>query len=708
MQSDYVVRFTGQDNLSNTVNKVKKDLQDVGSASSSIEKINQKFEKIINSSAPLKRQLRDLQGIMAKMNLDGLSNTEQFTKIAEEAGRIKNAISDASVATQKYANDTMALQASIQAFQGIAAAGTTVVGVMGLLGTENENVKNSILKVQSALAVLNGVQAIANTLNKDSVLMLKMKQIWTATNTAATVKETVATTVNTMATIANTTATKAWNVAKAIGKAILGDYTGLILVGAGALVTYALSTNKATDTTEKNTNAIRTQNKAFQAYQNTISDLTGKYVELKSGWRSLKTTFEKNAWIKNNQQKFAELGVSISNVTDAEKVFGSNTQAIVQSMIQRAKYAMKYQEAMQLVRQIINEQTKHNNAVAAGEDEFVHLAKANELQGQLNEKVKEMQKYAPKQTFKTSGGSAKSSNTNKSGGSTEVKAVAGSIQDLQNKISELQKKLNYGLIPADKISETKKRIAELKSELGGKKALMQGFQITNDSSLTKYTENVRELEKTDLDLVNANQLLINSNMQLDEFWNNDAIDNSIKQLHNQITAIEKNADAWGYYAQMIGSVGQAMDILGNSSEAQVAKFAVNTAAILANAVSTIAAMNAEALAKGASSAFSLPFPANLAAWATVFATITSIFASLPKFAEGGVVGGNSYFGDKVLARVNSGEMIFNKRQQKNLFNALDGGGVYEVVWKLRGADLYGSMKNYSKTVAKTGKRTGII
>ncbi|MGB4239478.1 MAG: hypothetical protein WBJ87_07725, partial [Candidatus Hydrothermia bacterium] len=41
---------------------------------------------------------------------------------------------------------------------------------------------------------------------------------------------------------------------------------------------------------------------------------------------------------------------------------------------------------------------------------------------------------------------------------------------------------------------------------------------------------------------------------------------------------------------------------------------------------------------------------------------------IPKFATGGVVGGNEYSGDKILARVNSGEMILNAQQQANLFN----------------------------------------
>jgi hypothetical protein len=48
---------------------------------------------------------------------------------------------------------------------------------MGLLGSKNENLARAIMKVQSVLAVLNGVQAIANVLNKDSALMLRIKQI---------------------------------------------------------------------------------------------------------------------------------------------------------------------------------------------------------------------------------------------------------------------------------------------------------------------------------------------------------------------------------------------------------------------------------------------------------------------------------------------------------------------------------------------------
>ena len=48
------------------------------------------------------------------------------------------------------------------------------------------------------------------------------------------------------------------------------------------------------------------------------------------------------------------------------------------------------------------------------------------------------------------------------------------------------------------------------------------------------------------------------------------------------------------------------------------------------------------------------------------------------YAGGGIIPGSRYAGDRLTANVNSGEMILNKRQQNNLFNAIDqdklGGG----------------------------------
>lgn len=140
MATDYVVRFTGQDNISGTINQVKQKLEDVGSSTTKLDSIQQKFQKIEQSTAPLKRKLRDLKGLMAQMNLDGLSNTDLFNQMAQAAGTYSDALGDASAATAVFANDNFKLEAMAQGLSGVAGAASIATGVMGVLGTENEKV----------------------------------------------------------------------------------------------------------------------------------------------------------------------------------------------------------------------------------------------------------------------------------------------------------------------------------------------------------------------------------------------------------------------------------------------------------------------------------------------------------------------------------------------------------------------------------------
>ena len=76
------------------------------------------------------------------------------------------------------------------------------------------------------------------------------------------------------------------------------------------------------------------------------------------------------------------------------------------------------------------------------------------------------------------------------------------------------------------------------------------------------------------------------------------------------------------------------------------------------------------------------------------------------FANGGVVGGNSYTGDKVPIAVNSGEMILNGGQQARLFAMANGsnssngrGGTVE--FEIRGDKLVGVLNNYNKKMIRT-------
>lgn len=72
--------------------------------------------------------------------------------------------------------------------------------------------------------------------------------------------------------------------------------------------------------------------------------------------------------------------------------------------------------------------------------------------------------------------------------------------------------------------------------------------------------------------------------------------------------------------------------------------------------------------------------------------------NIQRFADGGIVGGSSFTGDRVPAMVNSGEMILNKTQQDRLFKIANGGapGDNAVTFHISGTDLVGVLNNNSR------------
>ena len=341
MANDYRVVLSGEDRLSGTIKNVRNELNNTVKSGTKLDEIKRKFDRIQSSAAPLKNKLRSLRAMMADMNLDGLTNTDVFGQMAEQAGQYADAIADAQQATRAFADDNMKLQAVTDSFNLMTGAVGIATGAMGLLGVENERVEQAMLKVQSAIAIMNGVQQVATLLNKDSVLMLRLKQIAIEANTASTVKNTAVEGASTVATKINTIAQTAWNVAKAVAKALLGDFSGLLLVGAGILATYAIATASATDEQEKNNEATEKAKTVQQEYMQNAAEqagsLVGKYMELRTQWNMLRTDGEKLQFMKQQESTIKSLGGKVGDLNDLEDYFNKNTKNVVRALELRAK-----------------------------------------------------------------------------------------------------------------------------------------------------------------------------------------------------------------------------------------------------------------------------------------------------------------------------------------------------------------------------------
>lgn len=84
--------------------------------------------------------------------------------------------------------------------------------------------------------------------------------------------------------------------------------------------------------------------------------------------------------------------------------------------------------------------------------------------------------------------------------------------------------------------------------------------------------------------------------------------------------------------------------------------------------------------------------------AAVAAALSMAKSNKSKFANGGIVGGNSFTGDRVTAQVNSGEMILNKAQQARLFKLANGSAVggQQVEFHISGTELVGVLNNQNR------------
>lgn len=142
------------------------------------------------------------------------------------------------------------------------------------------------------------------------------------------------------------------------------------------------------------------------------------------------------------------------------------------------------------------------------------------------------------------------------------------------------------------------------------------------------------------------------------------------------SAIQSNYD----YADSLNAIGNVISSVTNLTNEGAAGW-LQYAANLVNSISSaipameklFAANQAIATSQAAASAAATP----IVGWITAIGAIGAMmaaFASIPKFANGGIIPGNMFSGDRVPVMANSGEMLLNRTQQNNLFNLLSSGG----------------------------------
>lgn len=200
-------------NAPKTLGEIKTELQEIGTTGEqSTDKVTQGVEEVTTATVSLKTQLRQMKDQLNTLD----ESSPEFRALAVEAAQLEDRIADVNNRVKLLASDTKRLDGLIGAGQAIGGAFQAAQGAMALFGTESAAVQKAIQNVIAVQGVMNGVQTLANALNKDAVAGMYLRMGLEKLQKASTIA---------MAAVQRT-----------LNAAMAANPIGLIVVGIGALI----------------------------------------------------------------------------------------------------------------------------------------------------------------------------------------------------------------------------------------------------------------------------------------------------------------------------------------------------------------------------------------------------------------------------------------------------------------------------------------
>lgn len=187
-------------------------------------KVTDNVDQTAKSVGNLKTQLRQAQNEVNELSAKFGATSEQAVNAAKRAAELKDAIGDAKSLTDAF-NPDAKFKALTSTLGGVAGGFSAVQGAVGLLGEESQSVEKAILKVQSAMAISQGVQAIGESVDSFRQLgaVIRATTLYQKALAGATAVQTF---VMNGATLA----------AKALRGALIATGVGALVVGVGLLI----------------------------------------------------------------------------------------------------------------------------------------------------------------------------------------------------------------------------------------------------------------------------------------------------------------------------------------------------------------------------------------------------------------------------------------------------------------------------------------
>jgi hypothetical protein len=248
------------------VKSLKEEMEDLKKAEVDLDKvnkdINKSFQQIYGDLQPLSTRLGEAEDRMYELALAGKRNTEEFKALQAQVVSYRQTLISVDAEVDALAQRGGNLKAALELGSAVTAGYGAYQGVVALVGTENEALAETFIKLQAVQTVLSSIEAIRASLQKESMLVTKAKVVWTKVATAG--EYMYATAVGT-----TTGAMKALRIAM-LAIPILAIIAGIMaLVGAVAYFTgeqaKAEEQNKRlNESFDKQNEALEANSRAFQ------------------------------------------------------------------------------------------------------------------------------------------------------------------------------------------------------------------------------------------------------------------------------------------------------------------------------------------------------------------------------------------------------------------------------------------------------------
>lgn len=271
--------------------------------------INDNINQTTDGVKSLKAQLREAQSEVNSLSEKFGATSKEAVEAAKQAAKLKDQISDAKSLTDAF-NPDAKFRALTSSLSGVAGGFGAVQGGMALFGAETESVEKTLLKVQSAMALSQGIQSVGESIDSFKQLGAVLK------NTSVVQK------VMTTATAAYAFVTEAATGGlKLFRAALIGTGVGALVIGVGLLIA---NFDKVKNTIMNLIPGLANVSKFIGGIVDSITDFVGATSDATRALDKLKTDADKTLSV--NKKFMQEHGDQVDEYTK-KKIEAKNAYA---------------------------------------------------------------------------------------------------------------------------------------------------------------------------------------------------------------------------------------------------------------------------------------------------------------------------------------------------------------------------------------------